>query len=315
MQTPVSTGLFHKTGEISLRGVYADDVSPVTVSVIIPAYNEGERLPPYVGELVQAGIGQPFPVVEIIVSDDGSTPEHAQRMRACVTAAQTMLARAGSPHRVSYVAAERNGGKGSAIRRGWRSVSPEAAWLAFLDADGSVGAADFFRLAALAAASPDVDVLAGSRILMAGRQVSRNLFRHLQGRLFATFTDLQFQLRFYDTQCGVKFFRASLLKPLLPVLKEERWLLDVELLALMKRRQARALEVPIDWADVEGSKIVPGMDALRMLWGLARLRQRLDRLPDVALPAEAQGRTVSLPMRDEVRPLSPVSQPKQASRG
>ncbi|HEX2687357.1 MAG TPA: glycosyltransferase [Kofleriaceae bacterium] len=250
-------------------------MSTFTVSVILPAYNEGERFPPYLGQLVQEAIAHPSPAVELIVSDDGSTPEHAERLRACVAVAQASLARARSLHRVAYVAAKRNGGKGSAIRLGWSRVSPEATWLAFLDADGSVGAKEFFRLAGLVAASSDVDVVSGSRILMAGRRVTRSRFRHLQGRLFAALTDLQFQLRFYDTQCGVKFFRASLLRPLLPALREQRWLLDVELLALMKRRNARALEVPIDWAEVGGSKLTPGLDALRMLRDLTRLKKRL----------------------------------------
>src|SRR6185369_3630631 len=99
---------------------------------------------------------------------------------------------------------------------------------------------------------------------------------------------------FYDTQCGVKFFHASLLRPLLPVLQEERWLLDVELLALMKRHNARAVEVPIDWVDIGGSKIVPGMDALRMLWGLTRLKKRLERLPQVSLTLEVDIGSVPL---------------------
>jgi dolichyl-phosphate beta-glucosyltransferase len=272
-------------------------MSTFIVSAILPAYNEGERLLPYVRQLVQEAIKQPFPMVELIVSDDGSTSEHAQQQRACVAAAQAMLSRAGSLHRVTYVAAARNSGKGSAIRRGWRHGSPEAAWLAFLDADGSVGAKEFFRLAALAAVSSDVDVVVGSRILMAGRCVTRSRFRHIQGRLFATIADLQFQLRCYDTQCGVKFFRASLLRPLLPALREDRWLLDLELLALMKRRRARVLEVPIDWSEVGGSKITPGLDALRMLWGITRLKKRLERLPEGALTPEVDRGAASLPPR------------------
>lgn len=269
-------------------------MSTLMMSVILPAYNEGERFPPYLQQLVQEGIKHPFPIVEFIVSDDGSTSEHAQQLRMCVAAAQAMLSRAGSLHRIAYMAAERNAGKGSAIRRGWYHVSPEATWLAFLDADGSVGAKEFFRLAALVALSSDVDVVAGSRILMAGRRVTRNRFRHLQGRLFATITDLQFQLRFYDTQCGVKFFRAALLRPLLPALREDHWLLDVELLALMKRCNARVLEVPIDWSEVGGSKITPALDALRMLWGLTRLKKRLERLPEVSITPAMDGHTVSL---------------------
>jgi len=49
---------------------------------------------------------------------------------------------------------------------------------------------------------------------------------------------------------------------------------------LMKRHDARILEVPIDWAEVGGSKITPGLDTLRMLWGLTRLKQRLAHLPE-----------------------------------
>lgn len=254
-------------------------MTSISISFVIPAYNEGERLPPYVARLIEEGIRHPTPAVELIVSDDGSTHEHAQSLRLCVAMARDALARAGAPHRVAYVAAAQNGGKGSAIRRGWQHVSSGVTWMGFLDADGSVGAKEVFRLAAQAAASSDVDVVAGSRIVMAGRRVRRSWVRHLQGRLFAAVTDLQLQLRWYDTQCGVKLFRAEVLRPLLPRLREERWLLDVELLALMKRRNARVLEVPIDWAEVGGSKITPGLDALRMFWGLARLRRRLMAAP------------------------------------
>ncbi|HWO26474.1 MAG TPA: glycosyltransferase [Kofleriaceae bacterium] len=254
-------------------------MSSISVSLVIPAYNEGERLPPYVARLIEEGVRHPAPVVELIVSDDGSTDEHAQALRACVAAARDAWSRAGAPHRISYVAAAQNGGKGSAIRRGWQQVSSGVTWMGHLDADGAIEAVDVFRLAAQAVASPDVDVVAGARIRMAGRRVRRHWGRYLQGRLFAAVADLQLQLRCYDTQCGVKLFRAEVLRPLLPLLREERWLIDVEILALLKRRNARVLEIPIDWTEVGGSKVTPGLDALRMLWGLTRLRRRLMAAP------------------------------------
>ena len=80
----------------------------------------------------------------------------------------------------------------------------------------------------------------------------------------------------------MKLIRGALLRPLLDVLREERWLLDIELLVLLKRQGARALEVPIDWEDFGGSKVIPGLDGLRMFWGLLQLRRRLERL---SLPA------------------------------
>nr|WP_217443325.1 glycosyltransferase [Myxococcus sp. CA051A] len=271
-------------------------VEAPSISVVIPAYNEGQRLPRFVESLTRVALLQPTPRVEFIVADDGSAPEHATLHQASIEAAQARLSAASSPHRFTYVAAPRNGGKGSAIRLGWRHASPGATWLAFLDADGAINAEELFRLVRLTD-TPDaegVDVLAGSRILMAGRRVVRNLHRHLQGRIFATLTDLHFGLRFYDTQCGVKLMRASVLRPLLDVLREERWLLDVELLALLQRQGARCLEVPIDWEDFGGSKVIPGLDAARMFWGLFKLRRRLEH---VTLPAPGQGRALptSLP--------------------
>jgi dolichyl-phosphate beta-glucosyltransferase len=252
-------------------------VTPPTVSVVIPAYNEGVRLPAFVEQLTRVCLATPSPVLELVVSDDGSAPEHVEKERASIEAAQARLSEARSPHRFRFVAAERNGGKGSAIRQGWRESDPQAEWLAFLDADGAVSAEEFLRMASLATTTPDIDVVVGSRIRMAGRQVERSLFRHLQGRIFATLTDMRFQLGYYDTQCGAKLFRASMLRPLLDMLQEQRWLIDVELLVLMGRQGARPLEVPVDWKDTGESKVRFGVDAARMFWGLREMHRRLNR--------------------------------------
>lgn len=247
-----------------------------TVSVVIPAYNEGARLPAFLEQLTECCLAHPTPVMEFIVSDDGSAPEHVEQERAGLERARERLAQAGTLHRFRFRQAERNGGKGTAIRAGWSEADPEAEWLAFLDADGAVSALEFQRLAQLATTTPRVDVVVGTRVRMAGRRVERSLFRHLQGRVFATLTDLNFHLGFYDTQCGAKLFRASLLRPLLSGLQEERWLLDVELLVRMREQGARALEVPIDWTDAGDSKVRFGVDAARMFWGLRQLRRRLE---------------------------------------
>jgi hypothetical protein len=68
--------------------------------------------------------------------------------------------------------------------------------------------------------------------------------------------------------------RADRLRPLLPVLGEDRWMLDVDILALLHARGARFVEVPIDWADLGTSEVRFGTDALRMLCALRRIRAR-----------------------------------------
>jgi dolichyl-phosphate beta-glucosyltransferase len=115
-------------------------------------------------------------------------------------------------------------------------------------------------------------------VKMAGHRIDRSGFRHLQGRVFATLVERLFSFGFYDTQCGVKFFRAALLRPELSHLAESRWLIDVELLALLHRRGARMREEPIDWSADDKSNVVFGVDAMKMFAGLLALKRRVDGL-------------------------------------
>ncbi len=110
---------------------------------------------------------------------------------------------------------------------------------------------------------------------MAGRSVSRSFFRHAQGRTFAACVESLFRLGFYDTQCGMKFFRASAVRPVLARLQEDRWLLDIEVLALLTRAGASAVEVPIDCHERGGSALVFGIDPIRMIVRLLKLHRRL----------------------------------------
>lgn len=241
----------------------------------VPAFNEGTRLPLLVEKLVEVGVGIQAPPVEFIISDDGSRDEDAKRYEELAREAQARFTAAGVPHRIRCLHAPRNGGKGSAIRRAWLDAAGGTEWLAFLDADGAISGAEFWRLAALLSTQTPFDVLAASRVKMAGRDVDRKLFRHLQGRVFATLTEQLFGLGFYDTQCGLKFLRASLLRPELERLVENRWLIDVELLVLMKRRGARLREEPIHWHEPGGSKVRFGVDPLLMFEGLVRMKLRM----------------------------------------
>jgi dolichyl-phosphate beta-glucosyltransferase len=245
-------------------------------TLVIPAYREGLRLPPLLTALAAEALGAPSPPLEVVVVDDGSGPAERDREEEAVRVAQAALERAGAPHRFRFVAGPVNRGKGAAIRLGWASADPASEWLGFLDADGAVSAREAWRLVRLLPELHEVDVLAGTRILMAGRSIRRSLVRHLQGRVFATLVERAFRLGFYDTQCGLKLVRASRLRPVLPRLAEDRWLLDVEVLVLLARGGARMREEPIDWADPGGSKVIPGLDALRMAAGLRRMRRRLD---------------------------------------
>src|SRR5512146_2048580 len=116
-----------------------------SVSVVIPAFNEGQRLPHFLRDLTEIAATVRHVRVEFLVVDDGSAPEHAGRHAAAVVDAQRALHESGAPHRVTLVVQERNQGKGSAIRRGWAEAHRDAGWLGFVDADGAVGAPEVWR--------------------------------------------------------------------------------------------------------------------------------------------------------------------------
>jgi dolichyl-phosphate beta-glucosyltransferase len=248
----------------------------VPIVTVIPAYNEGDRLFSFLQDWAVSAATNTALQATAIVVDDGSRERDAARQREAVATASSVLQQAGSPHRLMYVTSGHNRGKGAAIRLGWSHAAGDVAWMGFIDADGAVPAREYWRVAAdLPTAT--ADAVCGSRVDMAGRSISRSRFRHVQGRTFASVIERLFHLGLYDTQCGFKFFRTSSLRPLLSELREERWLLDVEVLAMLKAHGGRFAEIPIDCHERGGSSIVFGLDPLRMMKRLLQLRQRLRR--------------------------------------
>lgn len=246
------------------------------VCVAIPAYNEAPRLPQFLERLGVELAAVKNAAVELIVVDDGSRPDELIAHQRAVARLAAEFAQSRSEHSTRLIESPRNQGKASAIRLGWEQANPSAAWLGFLDADGAVPAHEVARLLG-SLATADFDALAGSRIRMAGRSIVRSEFRHLQGRVFATLTELTLKLGLYDPQCGFKLVRGELLRPLLGRLQERTWMLDLEVLALVARAGGRIKEEPIDWAETGDSKVRFAVDAAKMARDLVSMRRRLDR--------------------------------------
>ena len=226
-------------------------MSAVSITTVIPAYNEGDRLVAFLDDWAATGIHHASHVTAIVVDDGSAAKKRAAARGGGRGGAPAAESRAG--HRIVYLRADRNQGKGASIRWGWSQADATATWLSFIDADGAVPAREYWRVASMLPDTP-ADVVCGSRMKMAGRSVSRSLFRHLQGRTFATVVDELFHLGFYDTQCGMKFFRAVAAAPAAACLQEDRWLLDVEVLSLLKARRD-CVEVPIDCHERGGSSL------------------------------------------------------------
>jgi dolichyl-phosphate beta-glucosyltransferase len=232
------------------------------LSLVLPAYNEALRLPPYLEEVrkyLDAHYGSHY---EVIVVDDGSADGLAQVL-AGWSRDWPQLRSIRHPH---------NQGKGAAVRTGMLAAG--GARLLFADADGATPIAEESRLAAAIAGGAHLAV--GSRLIAAaGMRRSRLWRRALLGRLFAAVSRRQFRLPIRDPQCGFKMFRREAGQRLFSLLREPGFLFDLELLVLARQLGYPTVEVPINWREIGGGHFHPACSSIRILAGLWRLRRRL----------------------------------------
>ena len=238
-------------------------MSSLSVHLVIPAYNEGRRLPNYLPRLCEAlsGTSRSW---RITVVDDGSRESESRKMRECVQ-------RCGPNVRFHHRST--NEGKGAAVYSGW-NLDSQSEWLGLLDADGSIPPHEVVRILGVLDRENAPDALFCSRCKILGRTVQRSRLRHLGGRLFATFVCVTTGIPVYDSQCGFKLVRRECYEAIKSRLHEKRFAFDVELLVALTESGATVIEFPIDWFDVPGSKVHFFRDTVRMLATIVRLRMR-----------------------------------------
>jgi dolichyl-phosphate beta-glucosyltransferase len=239
-------------------------VAPPTAyrwSVVIPAYNEANRLPRYLREVVSYFDGRDEPY-EVLVVDDGSTDDTAARVRDD---------RAAHPA-VEVLTLGTNQGKGAAVRRGM--LHARGALRLMADADGATPIGEVKRLEA--AVHGGADLAVASRALSDPSVVVRaRLHRRLSGRVFIAVARALGVRQVVDTQCGFKLFRGVVADELFGALHTAGFGFDVELVLRAERRGYRIAEVPVNWTDQPGSKVGVFTDGPRMLAQIIAARIRL----------------------------------------
>ena len=227
-------------------------------SLVIPAYNESDRIRPTLDEILRYAKEQKWDA-EILVVDDGSRDDTAEIVRDYSR----------SHPQVQLVQNPGNRGKGFSVRNGMLQARGEICL--FTDADLSSPIAEAEKL--LDAIRNGADVAIGSRWLRAELQTERQpLYRQAFGRIFNLLLRLVLGLHFMDTQCGFKAFRREAAQQIFPMQKIERWGFDPEILFLARRMGLRAVEIPVIWAHSEGTRLHPFRDGIRMFGDVIRIR-------------------------------------------
>ncbi|HKW87709.1 MAG TPA: dolichyl-phosphate beta-glucosyltransferase [Candidatus Acidoferrales bacterium] len=227
---------------------------PPELSVIIPAYNEEERLPQSLERVSQYLRSLPF-ASEIIVVDDGSKDRTAQVV--------TSLARSTIPN-LFLVSNDRNRGKGFSVRHGMLEARGRIAL--FTDADLSAPIEESEKLLA---ALESADVAIGSRALDRRLiEIHQSVWREFAGILFNKVMRLLTGLPFEDTQCGFKVFAMPESRIIFEKQSIEDFGFDPEILFLARRHGLRIAEVPVRWSHDPRTKVHVVRDSVKMLLDL-----------------------------------------------
>ncbi|KAH9930274.1 glycosyltransferase family 2 protein [Fomitopsis serialis] len=242
-------------------GSIADPAS-VDLSVIVPAYNETERLP----VMLQAAIihlkkpALKDRTYEFVIVDDGSSDD---------TAELALKFAADSRRR------DTNAGKGGAVRHGM--LYGRGRRLLMVDADGASRFEDLELLwneMDKIAPNEEASVVVGSRAHLVKTEavVKRSLLRNVLMYGLHTILRIVGVGHIRDTQCGFKLFSRAAAQSIFPYQHLATWIFDVELLLLAKQLRMPVAEVPIEWHEVSGSKLNVVTDSLQMLRDLLVLR-------------------------------------------
>ena len=230
-------------------------------TIVVPAYNEADRLGRTLSELLAWLAAYPL-AGRVLVVDDGSSDGTGDAVRAQMPAHPNL----------DLITLSRQSGKGAAVRAGMLAAATDI--VGFMDADLST---DLRHVAdAVAAIQNGADVLIGSRALRKSQTVVRQpAFRRVGARIFR---ELARQLGGLpdtpDSQCGFKFYKGPVAHDLYGSTVIDRWMFDLEVLRLAKHRGYTVEQLPVDWTNDPDSRLRLTVDTMRMVRDLARIRGR-----------------------------------------
>jgi glycosyltransferase involved in cell wall biosynthesis len=240
------------------------------VEVVVPVHNEEATLRRNV-EVLLAYLRDEFPFsFRVCVADNASvdrTPELAAALAA-------------EHPEVKVLRLERKG-RGLALRSAW--LASDADVVAYMDVDLSTNLESFHPLVA-PIMSGHSELAIGTRLAPQAR-IRRRLKREVLSRGYNLLVHVLFRVGFSDAQCGFKAVRTDVARRLLPLVEDDGWFFDTELLLLAERNGLRIHEVPVDWIEDLDSRVDLVPTIAGDLAGLWRVRRSFWRGGGKVAPA------------------------------
>jgi glycosyltransferase involved in cell wall biosynthesis len=253
------------------------------VEIVIPVYNEERTLEASIVRLHDY-LSAYFPLSWVVTVADNASQDRTWGIACRLT---------NELDRVQAIRLQEKG-RGRALRAAW--LASDAPVVAYMDVDLSTDLDAFLPLVA-PLLSGHSDVAIGTR-LARGARVVRGPKREIISRLYNLLLKATLGNGFSDAQCGFKAVRGDVAKRLVPIVEDNGWFFDTELLVLAEHYDLRIHEVAVDWVDDPDSRVDVVPTAVADLKGIWRLIRRLTAgkspiaLPPMALtPADRADRS------------------------
>jgi dolichyl-phosphate beta-glucosyltransferase len=231
--------------------------TPITLSVIVPSFNEELRLPSSL-DRIAAYVANSGRRTEVLVVDDGSTDKTAEVAASYAS-------------RIPNLRVLKNGenrGKGYSVRHGMLEAKGEVVLFSDADLSAPIEEAD-----KLLAAMGQYDVAIGSRAMDRSLiRVHESAFREFAGIVFNKIVRIVLRLPFVDTQCGFKAFMRERCRIIFEQQRIERFGFDPELLYLARHHGLKSLEIPVEWSHSPATKINMMRDSIQMFVDVFTIR-------------------------------------------
>ncbi len=244
-----------------------------SVEIVIPVLNEEHSLPPCIEKLIEFTGDHPDYDWKITVADNGSTDRTPE-----------VIAELGEkyPHVGTIRLEER--GRGRALKRAW--LASDADVRCYMDVDLSTDLKSLPDLVS-AIASEGYEVSTGSRLSKGSEVIGRKLTREITSRGYNLLIKMLFWPPFPDAQCGFKAVSRKAAEGLLPLIKDNAWFMDTELLLLAQAAGYRIKSIPVRWVDDPDTRVKVVSTAWEDIKGLLRLR--FGGRPKPPRPSESSG--------------------------
>lgn len=226
------------------------------LSVVIPAYNEVNRIVPTIGAIA-SHLSSSGLTWELIVADDGSKDETVKTVEELGLVNLRVLK------------APKNGGKGSAVRRG--VLAARGKYILFDDADNSTPIEEIDRLLPKLT-QEGFGLAVGSRAADGAQESSKSLMRRVMSGGLRAIVKYGFRIGVRDTQCGFKLYTREAARRLHTAQTIMGFSFDLEIIYLASKFGIRIAEVPVSWIDAPGSKVDPVKEARRFIKDLVRIK-------------------------------------------